>query len=160
MEEQTVEKPTAVVLIGWFGILTSLILLLLYIDEIMLADDLDSRYDPFSPMVTLFLNVYYNLCSIIILISSIFFLKLRKWARNALELLSWIGIVDGIILLIVLLRKGFIKGIMMDSDTPYTFAGEVFLTGFFMIVFGILMAISIVIIIFLRTSKVRNAMIN
>ena len=159
MEGQAQVKPTAVVLIGWFGILISIISLLLYFDDILFAEDLDTRWEPFSPTITYFLNIYFNLSSVFFLISSIFFLKLRMWARNAMEILSWIGIIDGVILLIIFLKARLVYDMMMDSDTPYTVAMEVLLTALFLFVFVFALAVSIVIIVYLRTSKVRNAMI-
>jgi len=160
MEEQTVQKPTAVVLIGWFGILLSLIFLLLFVDEIMFTDELDTRYEPFSPTTTFYLSVYDKIYFILFLISSIYFLKLRMWARNAMEILSWIGIIDGVILLVILLKCRLIYDLMMSTDTPYTVAMEVLLTALFMFVFAFALAVSIVIIVYLRSNKVRNAMIN
>ena len=160
MEERTVQKPTAVVLIGWFGIIVSLIFLFLFIDELVFTDDLVTVYHPFSPTITFYFYIYDISYTIIFLISCINFLKLRMWARNAMEILSWIGIFDGVIFSIIMLKNRLVYNMMMQSDISYTVAGEVFLTSLILFVFVLLIAISIVIIYYLRSKSVRNAMIH
>lgn len=160
MEDQAQVKPTSVVLIGWFGILSSLIVVLLLLHDFLFIDELENEYQLFSPSVTFFLDTYSFLTSIVYLISSTFFLKLRMWARNAMEILSWIGIIDVVIFLIIFLKDRLVYDMMMSTDTPYTVAMEVLLTALFMFVFAFALAVSIVIIVYLRSKSVRNAMIH
>jgi len=177
MELAIRQRPSAVTVIGWIFLVAGALMILMGLQGIIiysivkpLATRAPQSLEQAKPLIWPFLLIgrYLGLLAIlkilagvIILITSIQFLKLRPWARVVLELCSWLGA------LIVIVFGTFLTIAWIATTTSLWRAGAE-LPGFIVVFVGIgaLMAsINVAVfvvpfaalIVFLRGKTVREA---
>ncbi len=162
MEEQIQQKPTAVKVIGWFLILVSVFSFLSSAFSFPLLDDVEPKYLIFSYSVTIALYIYGILYLIMLLISSIQFLRLRNWARRSLEILTWLYIIlfSAEAIYYLTREKFFVYQLLIDAGIDLDSTLKTAVIVFYLLIKGIGVAIAAVIIKHLRSETVRNAMIH
>jgi hypothetical protein len=109
MDDIQKKRPTAVTVIGWIFITNAILMILTGGMGFMafsfihrMAGDIPAFPAKFSQHMRVMQIIFQHFgilalsqiaFAIFMLIASIEFLKLRAWARNALEIISWIGLV-------------------------------------------------------------------
>jgi len=162
MEEQVLQKPTSVTVIGVFLILASVFTILSTLFGLLIIEDIDSSLLLYSPAVTFALNLFSILYYIALLVVSVQFLKLKEWARRTTEVFTWIYIFWTILFTIYGfndVQQHMIKtfenfGLQLSSTLA------TLLVGFQVSILVFTLAIASAILIYLRSKTVRNAMIH
>jgi len=148
-------KPTRVVLIGWFLIFVALISIFGIIGD----------YNKVSIIPEPIKAVYYAIgliLSILLLVASIGFLKLKKWSRSTLEFLTWVHLAESLLLPIMMVGVWpdrialYVESVVAHPPNENELT---FFTVFIALFCAILFIIGAMILFMLRSDKVRNAVI-
>ncbi|MCP4345385.1 MAG: DUF3810 domain-containing protein [Desulfobacterales bacterium] len=151
------KRPTCVTVIGWawtiIGGLTCLSAIMAFSTLTMISQLPQNPNIPFILRIFPLLAIVQIGFAILALVSGINFLKLKSWARNVLETLTWIFLVFIVCFSIFWLFNWFS---MASGLEPRSFGimGAVMcliITGIYGVPFGIMLK-------YLRSPKVRNAM--
>lgn len=172
------KRPTSVTVIGWMFIASTILMILsggMGFAAFTFMKQTAGGVPPLSEDIPGQLRVieivfqYFELIAVVqvafaifILIASIQFLRLRRWARTALEVVSWLGLVYMVGFGIVWVASwiGITSSIPLTEGTP----GPSPLFNIVSVVMGSLVAVCwavplVVIIVFLRGKTVRGALL-
>jgi len=167
MNDQSQNKPSSLVFIGWFLIMTSAFLILSSTFGVVFKyfGGLDAASlkaaqlypEPLNSLMVVFWFVY----DIFLLVSSIQFLRLRAWARSSLEVLTWIYIMNALVFMILALlpiENNFINFL----DSSLTQFGDTVLFILKVLIystFAICLTVAAIIVFKLRSATIRNAFV-
>ena len=162
MEERIQQKPTAVRVIGIFLIVTSAYMILTSPYAIASAWSFDSSLLLFSPTVTFIINTFWLVYYVALLIVSVHFLKAKEWARSTIDVFTWIYLFlsSGISAYMLIGKPNHMEIIFESSGFELTPTMGNILLGLQISILVFSLAIAVAILIYLRSSKVRNAMIH
>ncbi|HEX2898041.1 MAG TPA: hypothetical protein VHP63_08345 [candidate division Zixibacteria bacterium] len=148
-------KPRSLRVIGVLLIIAALFSIASGVLAFVMADktEIGESFKLYPSEYDNLLNIYGFTYSIVLLIASIQFLRLVKWARSLLEVLTWMYIIQQATICVLyvnlLLKK---KGELVPSE--WAVLAAVIMTLIY--ISGIVIAL--IILKYLRSDKIRNAM--
>ncbi len=154
--------PKSVKVIGWLLIIASVYSILSSVFSFLFLDALEPKYQMYSYSMRIFLTIYGLLFVATALVSSIQFLRLRNWARRALEALSWLYIIQQVAraIYMLLIHESYFLEIMLDAGLdPSSILKTVFI-GLYVFVIGLGIVLALIILKHLGGDTIKNAMIH
>jgi hypothetical protein len=170
------KRPTAITVIAWIFIVGAILMIVSSSLGFLAFTVIKQKVDEMPPIAEvlphqfLIMNIIYRSFGILVLlqvaltifalIASIQFLRLRAWARSALEIISWLGLlyVVGFGIFWVVSWIGITSGLPSSTGSPATSP----LFSIFGAIIGACVvaawsALFVVIIMFLRDNKIKEA---
>ena len=162
MEDQAVQKPKAVKVIGVLLIVASVYSILVSFYAIASTENMDSSLLIFSPRTTVIMNLFGLVYYVALLVACVHFLKLKEWARNWIEISTWIYVIFSSVMSIYILwgKSSYIARALESAGLQLSQTLTTLFFGFVVSIIVFILAIACVILIYLRSKTVRNAMIN
>ena len=162
MEEQVKPKPTSIKVIGVFLIFVAAYSLLSTAAGFMIMGGFKSAVLMFPLPFTIFLSITGVIYSVILLVSSIKFLKQIIWARTSLIILTWIYIIEMLLIAayLILIRKSYFSEVIRNVGFEPSSTMLGILTAFYVIVTVVSVVVAGIILKYLYGNIIRNAMIH
>ena len=157
MNRSSGKRPTAVTAIGWFWIIAGALMIVVGVITLWHAALMQSQHkgvvtiDGAAAMIRRFVyfftGVLQSTVGVAVMVMGNAFLRLRKWARTALEVFSWVGLAYTTV------------NIGIYVSTLFFVKGNALLHGILLaVIAGILYCVPLgFTIYFLRSKKVRDA---